>query len=374
MITSGFFDMRSESIGPGTHNIHAYITHLTNYHYADGWTIFDDIQPRGPLSNTVTWTSDLPGTQAIAGLHVDANNILRWNPVPHATGYRILGWHRPHVGGNAPIFGEGGNTFLDLNPFIHQFSPGQTFEIEVSFSRDSNMFHSGGTYLIWTVPGAAPTPTPVPTPTPQPTPTPTPTLQPTPTPATTPAPVVTDPQLPLYQLSTPEQPSDWAIEPVNTAISNGLVPVLLQSLYTQPTTRAEFAAFATALHEAYTGVEIPYRIPFNDTDDINVQKMGALGVVLGVGDGYFNPDATLTREQAAVMLVRLSDVLGHTLPQSNADFADTESISSWAIDAVGRLQSAGIMHGVGDNLFSPMGLYTREQSIVTILRLFDWMQ
>jgi hypothetical protein len=29
------------------------------------------------------------------------------------------------------------------------------------------------------------------------------------------------------------------------------------------------------------------------------------------------------------------------------------------------------MGGVGDNRFDPQGTYTREQSIVTIIRLFD---
>ena len=35
------------------------------------------------------------------------------------------------------------------------------------------------------------------------------------------------------------------------------------------------------------------------------------------------------------------------------------------------MQAAEIMGGTGDNMFSPLGDYTREASIVTILRLFD---
>ncbi|MCL2574441.1 MAG: S-layer homology domain-containing protein [Defluviitaleaceae bacterium] len=101
--------------------------------------------------------------------------------------------------------------------------------------------------------------------------------------------------------------------------------------------------------------------------------MGALGIVQGVGDGNFNPGGTLTREQAAVMLARLADVLGHTLPHANAAFADNSAISPWAIYAVGQMQAAEIMGGIGDNMFAPAGLYTREQSIVTILRLFETM-
>ena len=167
------------------------------------------------------------------------------------------------------------------------------------------------------------------------------------------------------------QPSSWAQEGVSRAIALGLVPSALQTVYTQPTTRAEFAALAVALYEAVTDREIIGRMQFNDTNDINVQKMGYLGVVTGVGNGSFAPNDGLTREQAAVMLARLADAMGQPLPSSVPTFADNVDISSWAVSGVGQMQAAAIMGGVGNNQFSPRGDYTREQSIITILRLFD---
>jgi len=113
---------------------------------------------------------------------------------------------------------------------------------------------------------------------------------------------------------------------------------------------------------------------FNDTADINVQKMGYLGIVTGVGNGNFAPDNTLTREQAAVMIARLAYAVGQPLPQVAPTFADNAAVSSWAVDAVGQVQAAGIMGGVGNNNFAPSGDYTREQSIITMLRLFDILQ
>jgi len=79
----------------------------------------------------------------------------------------------------------------------------------------------------------------------------------------------------------------------------------------------------------------------------------------------------LTREQAAVMLSRLADALGQPLPDDCATFADMDYVSDWAVAAVGRVQAADIMRGVGGNIFVPQGQYTREQSIVTVLRLFE---
>jgi len=168
---------------------------------------------------------------------------------------------------------------------------------------------------------------------------------------------------------TNEQPSSWAVEQVNAAITAGLVPQNLQSNYTQATTRAEFAALAVSLYEYVTGRVITERMTFNDTNDVNVQKMGGLGVVAGVGNGNFNPDGTLTREQAAVMLVRLASAIGSPLAMATPTFADNGQISSWAVESVGQIQAAGIMGGVGNNQFAPQTAYTREQSIVTLLRL-----
>ena len=168
--------------------------------------------------------------------------------------------------------------------------------------------------------------------------------------------------------------SSWAREAITQAIELGLVPQSLQSNYTQAATRAEFAALAVALYETVTGREITQRMEFNDTTDINVQKMGALGVVNGVGGGYFAPNRTITREQAAVMLARLTEVIGHSLEAVAPAFADNANISSWATQAVGQMYTAGIMGDTGNNMFSPGGDCTREQSIVMFLRLFNLLQ
>jgi len=163
--------------------------------------------------------------------------------------------------------------------------------------------------------------------------------------------------------------SSWAREGIADAIASGLVPNSLQNRYTNNITRAEFAALSVALYESTTGRVITERQTFNDTADINVQKMGGLGVIMGVGGGNFAPNNTLTREQAATMLARLANVMGQPLPPSAPTFADNTAISSWAVSAVGQVQVTEIMSGVGNNNFSPLGSFTREQSILTVLRM-----
>jgi hypothetical protein len=165
-------------------------------------------------------------------------------------------------------------------------------------------------------------------------------------------------------------PSPWATELIAKALEAELVPLSLMEEYTQPVTRAEFCALATVLYESVTGIEIEGRMKFNDTNNINVQKMGALGVVGGIGNGNFDPHQKLTREQAAAMLVRLAEAIGTPLPERPAVFADNADISSWAIDSVGQVQAASVMSGMSGNVFAPKQPYTREQSIITMYILY----
>jgi len=63
--------------------------------------------------------------------------------------------------------------------------------------------------------------------------------------------------------------------------------------------------------------------------------------------------------------------MGKPLTAGTATFADTGSLSSWAVEPVGQMQATGVMTGVGENTFAPKSDYTREQSIITILRLYN---
>jgi len=168
--------------------------------------------------------------------------------------------------------------------------------------------------------------------------------------------------------------STWAREGISEAVALGIVPESLQNHYTSNITRAEFTAIAVLLYETITGNEIQGRITFNDTNDINVQKAAYIGIITGTGNNNFSPNMQFSREQAAVIITRLAEAIGQPLPIFTATFADNADISSWARAQTGQVQSAGIMEGVSGNRFNPQGTFTREQSIITMLRLFDYLR
>ena len=108
---------------------------------------------------------------------------------------------------------------------------------------------------------------------------------------------------------------------------------------------------------------------FNDTNDISVEKMAGIGIINGTGNNNFSPDKYLTRQEAATILSKLSDKIGKRLNNDTVNFTDGSKIAAWAKKSVNMIAATGIMNGTGNGNFSPLDNYTREQSIVTILRL-----
>ena len=84
------------------------------------------------------------------------------------------------------------------------------------------------------------------------------------------------------------------------------------------------------------------------------------GYVSGVGDGKFAPDASITREQMALILYRYAgspDASGMVL----REFADGDSVSAYAVDAIRWAVHEGLISGMENNTLAPQGTATRAQ-------------
>ncbi len=179
----------------------------------------------------------------------------------------------------------------------------------------------------------------------------------------------------------------WAYPEVVSAIEEELVPVYLQNLYLNDITREEFCDLAVQAIGEVLGKDIgdvvqqqtgksldawQHEYPFADTNSSNVIAAYALGVVSGRGERRFDPYVTITRQEAAALLTRSAKVLGmDTSNAEDAGFTDSDTVGVWFKDAVNFVCQTGVMGGTGGNAFSPTGTYTREQSYVTIYRLFQ---
>lgn len=134
----------------------------------------------------------------------------------------------------------------------------------------------------------------------------------------------------------------------------------------------------TVLSEKAAAVSGTVSVSYNDLPQLpdSVKYLSALGIVEGVGNGCFDPDGLITREQICVIFSRMLDVYPEFKDafkepaQANA-YDDDRLISDWARESVYSMTMYGMVNGVESNCFDPQGQCTAEQAIVMISRLPD---
>lgn len=98
------------------------------------------------------------------------------------------------------------------------------------------------------------------------------------------------------------------------------------------------------------------------------------GITNGDGNGNFNPDTNISRQEFAVLLYRYlapkEDFSSVSVP-----FADRGSIASWAYDGVRAMYALGITKGSvgadGSTVFNPTANISRQEAVTMIGRLLD---
>ena len=192
----------------------------------------------------------------------------------------------------------------------------------------------------------------------------------------------------FFDANNISQPSGWAMDEVMDAARLALIPEDLTDFYQKPITRMEFCRLTMQAIREKTGLTNEelvdlYRRPgllttFSDCTDPDVLAAAAIGAVFGPGDGTFRPEGLISRQDAAVMLMQAAAAVGaEVLPLDGLLYKDMEHISTYARPAVlwtsqmrDSVSGKPVMAGVGDGKFDPLGNYTREQAMLTALRLF----
>ena len=96
-----------------------------------------------------------------------------------------------------------------------------------------------------------------------------------------------------------------------------------------------------------------------------VEALASREIINGMGDGTYAPEATMTRAQYAAIVVR---ALGLTPDASAAaGFTDVPA-GSWYASYVGAACSYGIVIGRGNGIFDPQGTITRQEAAVMTAR------
>ena len=94
------------------------------------------------------------------------------------------------------------------------------------------------------------------------------------------------------------------------------------------------------------------------------------GIVEGNGDGTFNPNGAITREQLATILYRYDGKQAVT-EDALAGFPDGKSVSPFAVEAMNWAVANGLIHGIGNGssaTLSPKATASRSQFATILMR------
>ena len=171
----------------------------------------------------------------------------------------------------------------------------------------------------------------------------------------------------LYFKDVPQ--NAWYVEFVYDLANDGVISGYEDGTY-RPNNNISRAEIATILArmsgedtKSYDGLNTFTDCSSSHWADEFVNWAAAKGIVHGVGNGKFDPNAPITREALCTMVMRYAKYTSFYPVKngSSANFADDANISNWARDSVYHMQQAGIIHGKGGNRFEPQSNATRAE-------------
>lgn len=168
----------------------------------------------------------------------------------------------------------------------------------------------------------------------------------------------------------------WAEKEIMAAYKAGLVNGVGNGRFA-PDAALDRAMFVTLLYRLAGEPAVSGSNPFADVAAGQYYEKAVIwayenNIVTGTGADSFSPGATLTREQMVTMLYRYAAFAGLSTEESAplAAFDDSASVSPYAIDAMQWAVGSGLIKGQGNALVSA-GTTTRAQAATVLVRFVD---
>ncbi|MFR5421280.1 MAG: S-layer homology domain-containing protein [Oscillospiraceae bacterium] len=171
-------------------------------------------------------------------------------------------------------------------------------------------------------------------------------------------------------------PADWSHEGIDYAVSHGLFVGTSDTTFS-PASAMTRAMLVSVLWRMEGEPAHTDRNPFTDvgrewyTD--GVLWAAEHDIVAGIGDGRFDPDGDVTREQIAAILCRYTLWKGRSA-DARADlrvFPDARDVSGWAYDSLAWANAEDLISGcmIGSiSYLKPLDNATRAQVAAILMR------
>lgn len=130
--------------------------------------------------------------------------------------------------------------------------------------------------------------------------------------------------------------------------------------------------FVTMLWRLKGSVASEKALTFGDKADIKDYAQTAVawavenGYIKGRDNGNFDPAAKITRAEIVAILNRIAE---NAKAEKAADFTDIAT--HWAKDAIAWAAEAGIVNGVGNNMFAPNDNASRQDTVVMLYKFVN---
>lgn len=179
----------------------------------------------------------------------------------------------------------------------------------------------------------------------------------------------------LYVPNLRDMGGHWAQESVTLLASLGAIEP--QAMYfgpSLPMSRAEFAKAVAVASDIVEDMQTSTRrrtvepAIFVDTEVENpnyryIKTVATKGIMSGVGENRFEPNAHLTKAQAATILINALGFSGLAPTGSYmTGFRDDYAIPFWARDSVYLAREIGLASGTANNFFQPDKTLTRAEA------------
>lgn len=169
--------------------------------------------------------------------------------------------------------------------------------------------------------------------------------------------------------------SDWYYKAVRYVHENGLFSGTSDTTFSPNTamTRAMLVTVLWRVEGQPSGGSASFSdVPGGAWYSTAVGWASREGIVSGVGDGRFDPEGNVTREQIAAILYRYAQKKGLELPAvaAGGSFRDSASISSWAAESVDWAVRVGLLTGRGEGQLAPSATASRAE-VATLIQRFQ---
>ncbi|MBE6911498.1 MAG: S-layer homology domain-containing protein [Ruminococcaceae bacterium] len=112
-------------------------------------------------------------------------------------------------------------------------------------------------------------------------------------------------------------------------------------------------------------------VPVNVSYASAVKDMVNANVIKGFPNGTFQPNGTLTRAEAAVIVCRLKGYFD--LPKAKTKFTDVTSAYDWASGYIAKATELGVINGMTPTTYAPGDKLTLDQFAKMVLCLYEDM-